>query len=202
MPIILPEQKTFEQTPAGSHIATCYQILDLGSQISDFANDKGERKVNHMIRLVWELPNAKMADGRPFSIGKDYNFSSNEKSNLVNDINAWRGKPFTPAEFGAFDIEKLIAKSCFLQVVEATSKKGKPYSKVNAIMALPAGQTNQSLINKPLAFSLSTFDKEIFDSIPEYWRNMIAASPEYKQLTGHEDVQNGPMPELSDDIPF
>jgi hypothetical protein len=202
MPIIMPEQQTFEKAPSGSHIATCYQIVDLGSQISPFTDDKGEHKVSRKIRIVWELPNALMADGRPFTIGKEYTFSSSEKSNLVTDINAWRGKPFTPAEFGAFDIEKLIGKSCFLQVTDATSKQGKPYTKVNAIMALPSGQSSTPLINKPLAFSLSTFDKATFESLPDYWRNMIAASPEYKQITGNETGQNDPMPEMEEEAPF
>lgn len=202
MPILMPEQKSFENAPAGSHIATCFQVIDLGSQISPFADEKGEHKINRKVRFAWELPNALMSDGRPFTIGKEYNFSSNEKSNLVADINAWRGKPFTPAEFGAFDIEKLIGKSCFLQVTEATSKQGKLYAKVNAIMALPSGQQSTALINKPTAFSLSTFDKATFESLPDYWRNMIASSPEYKSIAGNDGGQNEPLPELNDDIPF
>ena len=200
MPIILPEQQTFEKAPSGSHIATCYKVIDLGSQINDFG--KGEKKVQHQVRITWKLPHAAMADGRPFSIGKSYTLSSNEKSNLVNDINAWRGKPFTPAEFGAFDIEKLISHSCFLQVVHATSKAGKLYAKVNAIMALPAGQKAVPLANKPTVFGLANFDRTVFEGLPEYWRNTIAASPEFKELMGHDDNQNEPLPENGEEAPF
>lgn len=202
MPIILPEQKQFEKAPSGTHIATCYQILDLGSQINDFGKGD-EKKVQRQVRIVWELPNALMDNGLPFTIGKTYTLSSFEGSNLVKDINAWRGKPFTIAEFGAFDIEKLIGKSCLLQVTHPISKAGKVYAKVNAIMALPSGQLSASLINKPMTFSLSTFDKNAFEGLPEYWRNVISASPEYREIVGGDDTHNNePVPELSDDIPF
>jgi hypothetical protein len=202
MAILMPEQKQFEKAPSGTHVATCYQILDLGSQINDFGK-ADERKVQRQIRIVWELPNALMEDGRPFTIGKTYTLSSFEGSNLVKDINAWRGKPFTPAEFGAFDIEKLIGKSCLLQVTHPVSKAGKAYAKVNAIMALPSGQQSAKLINNTLTFSLSTFDKTAFESLPDYWRNVISSSPEYRELVGGDDTHNNePVPELSEDIPF
>jgi hypothetical protein len=200
MPIILPEQKQFEKAPTGTHIATCYQVIDLGSQISDYG--KGETKINRKVRLTWELPHATMTDGKPFSIGKDYTLSSNEKSNLVSDINAWRGKPFTAAEFGAFDIEKLIGKCCFLQVVHKTSAAGKLSARVNAIMALPPGQSSVPMINKPLTFSLATFDPAALAEVAEYWRNQIMASPEYKQLVGQDDGHNDPMPEMHEEAPF
>lgn len=207
MPILMPsEQQSFENAPLGSHIATLYQVIDLGTQINDY--NPADKKIQRQVMFTWELPNTKMKDGRPFSINKTYTLSSHEKANLVNDINAWRGRAFTPAEFGAFDIEKLIGKSCFLQVIEKTSKKGKVYSKVGAIMALPAGQQSIVLINKPLAFSLANFNQEIFNSIPEYWRTMIAASPEYREIIGHnEQHENEPPPvdherDYLDQVPF
>lgn len=205
MPIIMPEQKTFETTPSGTHIATCYQVIDLGSQISDFTNDKGERDIHRKIRFAWELPSALMKDGRPFAIGKDYNLSSNEKATLVKDVNAWRGKPFTPAEFGAFDLENLIGKSCLLQVEEKISKKGKPYTKVGSILALPSGQKSSPLVNKPLKFSLANFDRDAFNLIPEYWQNMIKSSPEYKELFDNEEKPTSDMSEVErnfEDTPF
>ena len=205
MPILMPEQKSYESTPLGTHIATCYQVIDLGSQISDFANERGERDVHRRVRFSWELPNAQMKDGRPFSIGKDYTLSSNEKANLVSDVNAWRGKPFTPAEFGAFDLERLVGHSCLLQVVEKISKKGKPYTKVGAIMALPTGQKSLPLINPPLKFSLDNFDRAAFDLIPQYWQAMIKSSPEYKELFGNEEQpttdQGSELPQ-SEEVPF
>ena len=202
MPILMPEQKSYETTPTGTHIATCYQVIDLGTQISPFKNDKGEHPVHRKIRFTWELPNALMKDERPFSIGKDYNLSSNEKASLVSDINAWRGKPFTQAEFGAFDLENLVGKSCLLQVTETVSKQGKPYTKVGAIMALPSGQKSLSLMNAPLKFSLANFDQNTFNLIPQYWQDMIKSSPEYKELFGNEQPTEQ-IPQMPDDsIPF
>lgn len=91
-----PSDAEFELAPAGTHIAVCYRVIDLGTQETTF---KGEVKHQHKILISWEIPDEKMKDGRPFTIGKRYTWSMSEKANLRNDLESWRGK-FTAADFG------------------------------------------------------------------------------------------------------
>lgn len=201
--LTLPEQQKFEETPAGTHIAVCFQIIDLGSQISAFKDAKGEHKVNHKIRVGWELSNEHMKDGRPFAVGKDYTLSSNDRSNLVSDINAWRGKPFTTEEFGSFDISKLLGKACMLQV-ENTEKDGKIRSKVKGVMAMPKGAVSPVAQNPMVKFDLSNFDQTVYDALPEWIRKIIASSPEYIELHGSGEPSNAESANYDqrEEIPF
>lgn len=187
MSLTLPPKQEFEMAPQGTHIATCYQVIDLGSQISEF---NGEKKIHRKVRISWELSSELMKDGRPFSVNKTYNLSSNDKSSLVIDINAWRGKPFTTEEFGSFDLTKLLGKSCMLQVMYNESK-GKTYANVKAVMALPKGQASTPLTNPAVGFSLGDFNQSVFDGLTDYLKQMIMASPEFKELKGIDDGNHG-----------
>jgi hypothetical protein len=139
MPLTLPEKNDFELTPAGSHVAICYRVIDLGTQLVEY---KGESKKQHKIMLGWELPNELMTigdnQGKPFSIHKRYTFSSSDKSNLKKDLESWRGVPFTKDDYGRFDIFKLIGVPCMIGIVHAESN-GKTYSNITSIMRLPKG---------------------------------------------------------------
>jgi hypothetical protein len=86
---------SFEQAPQGNHNATCYRLVDVGTHNETF---EGETKKRHSIFISWELNDAKMEDGRPFTILKQYTLSLNEKSALYKDLCQWRKKPFTPEE--------------------------------------------------------------------------------------------------------
>lgn len=185
MAIIMPELNEFEITPAGTHIATCYRVIDLGTQLIDF---NGESKKQHKIMLSWELTDEKMGDGRPFSIHKQYTLSSNEKASLRKDLQAWRGKSFTDDDFGKFDIGVLIAKSCLIGVVHNT-KNGSTFANIASIMKLPKGTVAPQLINGVLYFSLNAFSQEAYDSLSENLKAKIAKSPEYQKLKGadHSD---------------
>ena len=60
MPLPLPDATDFELTPAGSHVAVCYRIVDLGTQLIEY---NGETKKQHKIMVGWELSNEFMQTG-------------------------------------------------------------------------------------------------------------------------------------------
>jgi hypothetical protein len=167
MPLNLPDKTDFELTPAGSHVALCYRIIDLGTQLVEF---KGESKKQHKIMIGWELPNELMTTGdnagKPFSIHKRYTFSSSDKSNLKKDLESWRGLPFSKEDYGKFDIFVLIGKPCMLGIVHAESN-GKTYSNITSIMRLPKGMTAPAMVNSPLSFNLTEFDQDVFDGFSD-----------------------------------
>lgn len=205
---LLPSQNDFELTPAGSHIAVCYRVVDLGTQLVEY---KGDRKYQHKIMISWELPNELMTKGenagKPFSIHKRYTYSSSDKGNLKKDLESWRGRPFSKEDFGKFDIDVLVGKGCMIGIVHAEGN-GKTYANITSIMNIPKGTVTPELINPPIKFSLNSFNQEIYDGLSENLRNTIAKSPEYAEAKGlsSHDPNTGdeepPMPEYSEACPF
>lgn len=207
MTITLPAKTDFELTPAGTHLATCYRVVDLGTQLVEF---KGESKKQYKIMLSWELPEELMADGRPFSIHKKYTLSSSNKANLRKDLESWRGVPFSDEDFGKFDIGKLIGVSCLIGIVH-TAKDDNTYANISSIMKLPKNTKSPAVINEPLYFSLSNFNAEIYATLSDNLRSTIAKSPEYQKMMGYhhpepnvDEMEHVPPAELPDNqtIPF
>jgi hypothetical protein len=183
MSLVLPPESSgnFELCPSDTHIATCYRIIDLGTQRVEFT--KGEPKFPHQCMLSWELA-AKMSDGRPFSIHKRYTYSSHEKSALRIDLESWRGKAFTPDDYSKFKFSNLLAKSCLMGIIHETGKNGKVYANISSIMKLPTGMTAPPLVNDVVDFDLGEFDAFVYESLSQNLRDTIAQSPEYAQAVG------------------
>lgn len=173
----------FETVEAGVYTALCYRVLDLGTQTTEFA---GETKEAHQIMISWELfgENARMSDGRPFSVHKRYKLSLHEKASLRKDLEAWRGKKFTQDELNGFDVVNVIGTACTMQVM--LSEDGK-FANVGTIMSTKEMPKSE---NEPFAFVIE--DKDTHEYWPKISRNMqekILSSPEGMmsglQLTEH-----------------
>lgn len=165
-------QMEFETVPAGVYTALCYRVIDLGTQTTEFA---GEIKEGHKVMISWELfgEGARMTDGRPFSVHKQYKISLHEKAGLRKDLEAWRGKKFTADELAGFDVANVLGTACMMQVV--LSEDGK-FANVGSIMSTkekPVGE------NEPVLFVID--DKATHGAWEKLSRNLqekILSSPE------------------------
>ena len=190
----------FENCPAGSFAARCYQIIDLGHQTFEW---KGEAKVAPKVRITWEL-NEMMSDGRPFSISREYTASIGDKANLRKDLEAWRGRPFSAEELRNFSLENVLGAPCLLGIVHKPSKdNSKVYANVGSIMALPKGMPSPELVNPAVKFDIGTFDKKVFDSLTSYVQKKILMSKELEEggIPKNTVSQDEPVIE-SDEVPF
>jgi hypothetical protein len=190
----------FEQCPAGSFAARCYQIIDLGHQTFEW---KGEAKVAPKVRITWEL-NEMMQDGRPFSISKEYTASIGDKANLRKDLEAWRGRPFSSEELRNFSLENVLGAPCLLGVVHKPSKDGsKVYANVGSIMALPKGMPSPELVNPAVKFDIGEFDQNIFNSLSSYVQKKILMSKELEEngIPQNTTPQDEPVID-SEEVPF
>lgn len=209
MSLGIPEEKQFELAPADTHIATCYRIIDLGTQQFEW---EGKVSRTHQIIISWELA-AMMEDGKPFTMHKYYNYSFNEKANLRKDLESWRGLPFSEAEMKKFKLCHLFKVPCLMGVVHE-NKGGKTRAKASSIVKLPKGMPAPALINPTVDFDLGEFDQAIYDSLPDGIKEKIALSPEYQEIKGKrpsEEIPHDPTPDpsgygasghLNDEIPF
>ena len=189
----------FENCPAGSFAARCYQIIDLGHQTFEW---KGEAKVAPKVRITWEL-NEMMSDGRPFSISREYTASIGDKANLRKDLEAWRGRPFSAEELRNFSLENVLGAPCLLGIVHKPSKdNSKVYANVGSIMALPKGMPSPELVNPAVKFDIGTFDQKVFDGLSSYVQKKILMSKELEENgIPQASSQDEPVIE-SDEVPF
>ena len=207
--IVKAQGGDFELPPAGTYVAICYRIIDLGTQQTEGAYGISRNK---KVSISWEFPDEKMADGkRVFSIHKRYTLSLSEKATLRHDLESWRGVAFTAEEKAGFDISVLLGKPCLIGVVHETNPKGQKFANISSILKLPKGMPIPERQNPIIGFYLDDFDQSIYDSFSDSLKATIAKSPEYQELKGvniHnpniiDDNRFAPIGnDLSDEIPF
>jgi hypothetical protein len=205
-----PNEKKFELVPAGTHLAVCYRVIDLGTQDVIYA---GEAKQKHQVLLSWELPDEKMADGRPFTMHSRYTWSMSEKAKLRQQLESWRGTAFTERDFGSqgFNIKNVLGKACLLTVVHA-AKDSKTYANISTISKLMKGMTAPPTTVNEIVYLWLTpdlWEPSTFHKLSDGLKQDIMDSPEYKAIADSEDEPgmavlavgaDEPAPE--NDIPF
>ena len=227
---IKSDSKEFEALPEGQHIGVCYKIIDQGSRNETYPRDaepnSDNTKKRKTLGVTWEIPEQKMADGRPMSISKTYTASLNENSTLYKDLVTWRGKSFTKEELEGFDIDKMIGAPANLEIEHVDGR-----ARVKAIFK-PDEFKKTETINAGIIFDLDVYCEEftgdstektkamcdIFDNLPEWQQTLLEESFELKGAkesgtsfetskpasSGLADLaKDEPVKEVTeDDIPF
>jgi hypothetical protein len=175
----------FTPVPEGTHPATCYRFIDLGTQAGEYM---GAPKIARKVMLSWEITDGELrtSDGKPMTISSRYTWSMHEKSTLRKTLESWRGKKFEDADFGegGFDVRKLLGAGCYLSVIHSV-KQDRTYSNISSIMKLPKGVVAAETVNPLLYFSLEPgeFDRTVFNTFSENLQTIIKASPEYRAVS-------------------
>lgn len=200
----------YEPIAAGTYVARCYSMIHMGTVKESYM---GEEKFVNKVRLTFELPTElkvyKEENGeQPAVLSKEFTLSLSEKSNLRAFLNSWRGKALTEDECKAFDIAVLAGKPCTLSVIHKTSKvSGKTYAEISSIGAVMKGMEVPPLMNPQIVFSVTNFDQVAFDSFPDFIKEKIQSSNEYKALSvsvsglGPQTEQASDLVE-EDDLPW
>lgn len=134
MAIFAKAGATFKPAPAGAHAAVCCDVVDLGDVRVEY---KDKVKTQHKIKIVWQIEELR-DDGSSHTLRKQYNLSLHEKATLRKDLEAWRGRAFTPEELQGFDIELLLGKPCLINAIHREAN-GNTYCNVTGLMRLPKG---------------------------------------------------------------
>lgn len=170
-------------TPAGSHVARCYGMIEVGTVEQVY---QGETKKAHKVIIDFELPleTSVFREGepeKPFVISKEYTLSFHEKSTLRAHLSSWRGKPFTDAEAANFDITKLVGVPAMVNVIHKASADGtKTYANIASISPMPKGLVCPEQVNESRILAYSAWNQEVFMGLPEWLANKISETPEFK----------------------
>lgn len=204
----------FKPVPPGTHLARCYRIIDLGTQktIGDFG-EKRQPKIMVQFEIHSEDDSGAplLTDkGEPMSISKNYTLSLSENATLRKDLTSWRGKAFEPQELRGFELKNILGQWAMLSVTRAVGNNGKEYTNIVNISGVPAAIKKAGLPqghNKPVLFSISEPDMDLFETFSKSIKEKIQASPEWnsffgKQYAKEQSQSARSLQDLDDDIPF
>lgn len=183
MPLVATETGGGQRqiAPAGTHVARCVQVIDLGTQ-------PGSAKFpapKHKIRISWELPDEKAVfveerGEEPFMASKNYTLSLSDKATMRHDLESWRGKSFTAEELKGFDITKLLDVPCLLTIVHET-KGDKVYANINSVSKMAKGMSCAARVNPLVKYEIENGRDEVFEALPEWLQNTIAGCDEWSE---------------------
>lgn len=201
-----------ELIPAGNYVARCYKMIQIGTVDEIIL---GEKKTLNKVRIGWELPTelkvfSEEKGEQPLVIDKEFTLSMHEKSNLRAALKSWRGKDFTDKEAESFDITKLIGAPCMINIIHKPGKKdpSKTYQEISGITPMPRGMKAPPQINPTFILSYDDFSEEKFSSLPDFIKNKMITSLEYKALKNpsHTEMPHTEQPVMEygddDDLPF
>ena len=169
-----------ELIPAGLQRAVCVSVADLGSHM-----DEKWGKLKRLVRLTFELADVRddfEVDGEtknlPRLIGKNYTLSLHEKAALRKDLQAWRNKPFTAEELNGFDISKLVAVPCMVNVEHFTGSDGKLRAGIGGILGLMQGMPAPQPEGATYYYGIDDCGREFPEGMPDFVKEKVLASVE------------------------
>lgn len=191
MSLTISEETRSERKPieAGSHRATLYSLVDLGTQRSEW---EGKEKWQAKVRLTFELPdltdefevveNGKTTKvEKPLVISTEKTRSLGEKSSLRQLLESWRGQAFTAAELKNFSLKNLLGKPALISVTHKTSAAGRTYAAITSVSKLPKGMKAAKAFNEPLYYEIEEGESGAFTHLPAWLQDKIRAAKEFAQ---------------------
>lgn len=189
MPILATNKKSDSVLPidSGSYPARIYKLIQLGT-IPGY-----QGQLQNKVQIGFELPTEmhvfdKEKGEQPRVISKDYTLAFSEKANLRKLITACDPKALGTDEDGfveEFDVETLVGKDLLITINQKPRKDGSGnYAFIESETRLPKGMTCPKAINPVQILSFDTWNQEMFDKLPDFLKEKIKSSHEYKVMTG------------------
>lgn len=193
------------QVAPGTHVATLYRIMNLGTRFQMFEG-KTKEYPDKVIRFTFEFPDSlhtfKNAEGEekelPLVIDKELNLTMGPKSKLRPLVEGIIGVQLKDEEAYSFDIESLLGKSCLVTVAQKESK-GTMYANIISTAPLMKGMVPPKQVNPSTVFDINTCTKEDYEALPEFLKEKVNVSDEYKKRFG-TDTDSPSLEE--DEVPF
>ena len=178
---------SFTPVAPGMHLARCYRIVDMGTQKTDFQGQtKHLQKVMLQFEVHGEDDNGKpllTAKGEPMSISKNFTLSLAEKATMRKDLQAWRGREFTPEELRGFELKNVLGAWAMITASKAVGNNGKEYTNIVSINPVPVAIKKAGMpegFNKLAMFVISNPDMELFETFGNGLKEKITSSPEWR----------------------
>jgi hypothetical protein len=153
----------------------------------------GEVKKQYKIWLDFELVDKTHVfkegeEPKPFVVGSKLTFSMGSKANLRKIVEGIIGVTLLDHEAEAFDIEQLLGKACLVNI-KNTTKGDKTYTNIETTTPLMEGMVAKEAFNPITKLSFGEWNQGLFDSLPNFLKDIIQASPEYDRMKNPKPVK-------------
>lgn len=188
--------------PAGSFIARCVQIIDLGTQSIPTKNGGTWEAPKVILGFETAANMRNTKDGQiPYIYEKEFINDMGEGKELRTTVEEWLGKSLTEEEAQNFDLGQLLDKPCHLVVAEQQKDNGTRYTKIDKVKKLEGEALSR--ITRLTAFSFENFNKDVFESLPDYISKKLALAKEYdeawdKAYAGGSTSYTDELPDIND----
>lgn len=185
MKATLPQKTQRELVPVGNYPARVYEIIEIGTVDSQWM---GEAKKTHKVRIGFELPTEKRIfdekkGEQPMVISKEMALSFGDLAGLRKIVEAVEGKKLTDAEAVNYEVESIMGRPLLVTVSHSEpNEQGIIYANATTFSPLIKGLTVEELNNKPKYLEYAKWDEQVFMSLPEFLRDKMVVTPEYKAL--------------------
>lgn len=194
---IIAKETLGPQCPAGTHIAICFRITDIGTQPDTGFGEKRKLVIN------WELPHERVQyDGKdmPMALSRIYALTLGKRSNLRKDLIAWRGRDFTAAELEGFELKNILGKAC--QVTVTLNEDGR--AGVTGVVGMPKGMAAPAIVNPLVEYSIDDGQNATYKALPDWLRKMCDKCLEWTGASSEVPHEEEPQPadDGDPDVPF
>jgi hypothetical protein len=149
------------------------------------------------------------AKGEPMSISKNFTLSLADKATMRKDLQAWRGRDFTPEELRGFELKNVLGAWAMITASKALGGNGKEYTNIVSINPVPVAIKKAGMpegFNKLAMFVISNPDMELFETFGNGLKEKITSSPEWRARSPAPqpapDRPSSGFDDMDDDIPF
>ena len=136
MSLIAKERSEYIPIPEDQHRAVCSAIVSIGLQECFGA-------VKPQLVMRFEFPDLRVEReengqkiNEPRTKWQFYTLSLNNKANLRQDMESWRGKGFTKEELEGFDVMTVLGHACQIQIIHDHSGD-RIRDKIKSVSELP-----------------------------------------------------------------
>lgn len=180
------ERKPRPTIPIGPQAAILYGIVDLGTHVE--MTQWGEKRAPKVM-FLWEFPYLpehvfdEAKGPQRLSQVQEYNFYTDDKSNLVKALKSWRGVSQINM---ATDLPVYLGKGCQLMIEQKPSKKypGEINSKImnNGAIILPPTADYGPPKNPTVFFDMDKFTWPAFHSLNMWIQKKIKQSVDWNNI--------------------
>lgn len=167
---------------AGSYMAVCIGVIDLGEQYSEkFKN------YSNKVQIVFELPGEMIeVDGKrePRQLSREFSIATKKNSNLRTFLSAWNGKTYSDDDFMELDMFDQIGRPALLNVV--LNETGE-YSNIESAIQIPKGIPAPVSSTAAIRWDMDAWDDSLFETLPEWVRDKIKKSTQYQKAHAPTD---------------
>lgn len=163
---------------AGSYMAVCIGVIDLGEQYSEkFKN------YSNKVQIVFELPGETIeVEGKqePRQLSREFSVATKKNSNLRTFLSAWNGKTYSDDDFMELDMFDQLGRPALLNVV--LNETGE-YANIESAIQIPKGIPAPLSNTATIRWDMDAWDDSVLKRFRNGYRKRLRSPPSTRKPT-------------------